>query len=149
MTSQAKVRANRRNAAFSTGPRTAAGKDRSRRNSFRHGLTLPIKAGDARAAQIAQLADDIIAIAGARPEIARAVAEARLELIRARQAYSATIEQGIWEQVGTPEESSMHEQRLGLAVAAKAPRLIALDRYERRAWSRLKKCLTLLEREKG
>jgi hypothetical protein len=36
------IEANRRNALKSTGPRTAAGKQRSRRNSVRHGLTAEV-----------------------------------------------------------------------------------------------------------
>ncbi|MGE0434113.1 MAG: hypothetical protein AB7S36_17790, partial [Planctomycetota bacterium] len=38
-TSNARIEANRRNAQRSTGPRTAAGKERSSRNGWRHGLT--------------------------------------------------------------------------------------------------------------
>ena len=41
MTSPAKIAANRRNARRSTGPRSAAGKARARRNAFRHGLSTP------------------------------------------------------------------------------------------------------------
>jgi hypothetical protein len=37
-----RIEANRRNALKSTGPRTAAGKRRSRRNSIRHGLTAEV-----------------------------------------------------------------------------------------------------------
>lgn len=37
--SDAKLKANRANAKRSTGPQTEAGKQRSSRNSFRHGLT--------------------------------------------------------------------------------------------------------------
>src|SRR6185312_9622104 len=37
--SAAKLSANRRNASLSTGPRTREGKERSRRNSLKHGLT--------------------------------------------------------------------------------------------------------------
>jgi hypothetical protein len=39
MTSARQIEANRRNAQLSTGPRTDAGKSRSRRNAVRHGLT--------------------------------------------------------------------------------------------------------------
>jgi hypothetical protein len=39
MTSFRQIRANRRNALTSTGPKTEAGKRRSRRNAVRHGLT--------------------------------------------------------------------------------------------------------------
>jgi transposase len=39
MTSFRQIEANRRNALRSTGPKTEAGKRRSRRNAFRHGLT--------------------------------------------------------------------------------------------------------------
>lgn len=39
MTSARQIAANRRNAQRSTGPRTKVGKDRSRRNALRHGLT--------------------------------------------------------------------------------------------------------------
>jgi len=38
MTSEAQIEANRRNSQRSTGPRTEAGKARSRRNALRHGL---------------------------------------------------------------------------------------------------------------
>ncbi len=39
MTSYRQIEANRRNTLGSTGPRTEAGKLRSRRNAVRHGLT--------------------------------------------------------------------------------------------------------------
>src|SRR5215813_11734822 len=39
MTTEKQVAANRQNAKNSTGPRTEAGKRRSRRNALRHGLT--------------------------------------------------------------------------------------------------------------
>ena len=39
MTSDRQIAANRRNASKSTGPKSARGKERSRRNALRHGLT--------------------------------------------------------------------------------------------------------------
>ena len=36
--SKKKIEANRRNARLSTGPRTEAGKDRSRNNAIKHGI---------------------------------------------------------------------------------------------------------------
>ena len=39
MISEKRLEANRRNALHSTGPRTEAGRNRSRMNALRHGLT--------------------------------------------------------------------------------------------------------------
>ena len=41
--SERQILANRRNAQKSTGPTTASGKKRSSKNSYKHGLSLPIR----------------------------------------------------------------------------------------------------------
>jgi hypothetical protein len=63
MTSFRQIEANRRNALESTGPKTEAGKQRSRRNAVRHGLTAETvistleDAEDYRAFEAAVIAD--------------------------------------------------------------------------------------------
>lgn len=60
MTSAAQIEANRRNSQRSTGPRTEAGKARSRRNALRHGLaarTLIVAPGEDEADFAAFAAD--------------------------------------------------------------------------------------------
>ncbi len=61
MTTEAQIEANRRNSQHSTGPRTEAGKEASRRNALRHGLaarTLVVAPGE-DAADFAAFAADL------------------------------------------------------------------------------------------
>src|SRR5262245_47312824 len=94
MASERQVAANRRNARKSAGPRSGAGKNRSSRNAYRHGLTLNITSTAAVAKQLDKLArkiagntDDAITL-----ERARAIAQAELDLARVRRAKVALIE---------------------------------------------------------
>jgi hypothetical protein len=94
MASERQIAANRRNARKSTGPRSGAGKKRTSRNAYRHGLTLNVTSTAAFAKQLDKLArkiadgtEDAIVL-----ERARAVAQAELELSRVRQAKVALIE---------------------------------------------------------
>jgi hypothetical protein len=94
MASERQIAANRRNARKSTGPRSGAGKKRSSRNAYRHGLTLSITSTVAFAKQLDKLArkiagdtEDPILL-----ERARAVAQAELDLARVRRAKVALIE---------------------------------------------------------
>ena len=43
MTTERQIMANRANAQKSTGPKTAAGRLKSSRNAYRHGLSLPLR----------------------------------------------------------------------------------------------------------
>lgn len=144
-TSRAKIAANRRNAARSTGPRTAAGKARSRRNAFLHGLSVSQKRSDAYANELAALTDTLIAMTGVAPDIARSVAAARLEVLRVRRATVGTINRHRQEQHGGAEKTLSDAARAALAIVACLPTLVSFERYERRAISQLNKELRLFE----
>jgi hypothetical protein len=132
-----KIAANRHNAQYSTGPRTAHGKGRSKRNAFWHGLAvrLPAIAGINR--DVERLAS---AIAGANPDpcrwhFAMIAAEADLEL---RQVRAIRLS---WLTSNTPPGSSpidRDQERNSLVT------LLRLERYERRALSRRDRALRLL-----
>ena len=87
MTSKRRVEANRNNAKASTGPKSAAGKQRASHNSYRHGLTLSAATDPKMAEAIKQLARKIVAAGGARDEVsAGAIAETQMDLLRVREA---------------------------------------------------------------
>jgi hypothetical protein len=121
MTSARKIAANRRNALASTGPRTAAGKARVAQNARRHGLALAACCDPAWSDEIKALAREIAGDdAGAeRRELACRIAAAQIDLVRARRARADIFPAAL----GEPDSTA---------------RLAAVDRYERRAWSRRK-----------
>src|SRR6478752_6333280 len=88
MTSPANIAANRRNARRSTGPRSAAGKARARRNAFRHGLATPASLDHVAMARIEDLVFALITDFPSKLELelARLAAEAQAEIERVRQA---------------------------------------------------------------
>jgi hypothetical protein len=88
MISETKIRANRANARDSSGPKTANGRARSARNALRHGLSLPVHSDPALSEDVEMLAREI---AGSKAsseilELARAIAEAQIDLRRVRNA---------------------------------------------------------------
>ena len=93
MTSDRQIAANRRNARRSTGPRSGAGRRRSSRNSFRHGLSVGVTGNAERIKHVERLAGKI---AGASPDIltfesARTFAQAEFELAQIRRVKVALI----------------------------------------------------------
>jgi len=89
MTSCRQIEANLRNALNSTGPRTEAGKQRSRRNAVRHGLTAETVIGRLEEAdEYRQFEAAVIADYDAQSAIER---ELVLRL--------ASVEAGLWRQV--------------------------------------------------
>ena len=87
MTSDRKAASNRNNAQKSTGPRSEAGRWRSRRNAFRHGLAVAIGTDPSFSKDIEALAT-ILASCGSGQsvgEFARQAAEAEVDLLRIRK----------------------------------------------------------------
>jgi hypothetical protein len=94
MASERQIAANRRNARKSTGPRSGAGKNRSSRNAYRHGLALSIASTAAFAKQLDKLVREIAGDTkdAIMLERARAIAQAELDLAQVRRVKVALIE---------------------------------------------------------
>jgi tetratricopeptide (TPR) repeat protein len=147
LTSPAKIRANRRNAVRSTGPRTAVGKAQSKRNAFRHGLSIPRIFDDSFAVQVEELTDRFAELSGGPRQIARWAAEAQLEVRRVREAKVDTINRHVRQRIKDADDDLSEEARISSALAEIMPILPIFDRYDRRALSQRKKALLTLEGE--
>jgi hypothetical protein len=145
MASQRKIEASRRNALRSTGPRTNAGKARSRRNALKHGLEVPMNRDDSFTKQIDALTTELTSLLAKPHEIVRLAAERQLEVTRVQQTRVAIINRHLGQDAGTADGAVSDEARVAAAVAAALPDLVSLDRYERRALSRLRKILRSFE----
>ena len=136
MASEPLRRANRRNAASSTGPRTARGKARASRNALRHGLGA-IRLDEAEAAgEVRRIVQALCpGDAGSlRLDQAVIIAEAQVMLARVRAARVAAIER-------------MRERLIdGEADCARAiDALRRLERYEREALSRRRRAIRIVD----
>ena len=128
MSDTARARASRRNAARSTGPRTAAGKAIVARNATKHGLSVPVLADLCLAPEVEVLARTVETSVTGRAwgapahALAARVAETMIDLTRVRDAKRPVI-------------AALHADP---RQAMKPLRELArLDRYERRAlWRR-------------
>lgn len=124
MTTDRRRAANRRNAAHSTGPRSAAGKTRSSKNSLRHGLASQLGRTAGQSAEIEGLAN---AIAGTNPtpevlHLAQIVAESEFDLIRIRAARVDFINQAAAEPATFAPDLLVPKKTIeGLRKAASAP----------------------------
>lgn len=93
MTPERKIVANRENSRRSPGPRTSAGKRRSRANALRHGLTASVLVNPTSHDEIERLARTI---AGAGADLwrlaqAREIAAAQLDLMRVQSVKVALM----------------------------------------------------------
>jgi hypothetical protein len=142
MTSPAKAEANRRNAQRSTGPRSAAGKARTARNSYQHGLSLPIS-DDQSLRDVAELMDALkleFDAAGHAGLVLRA-AEGQIELQRARRLKADLLNQEAKRSAATALPLA---DRVAEAFVQKVEKLTAFERYETRALSKRRGALRKL-----
>jgi hypothetical protein len=131
MATAKQVAANRANAARSTGPRTPAGRAKSSRNAFRHGLSLSLPRDLTTATEIDRLAR---AFAGNNPSAQQLMAASEFatvhcELTRIRALRFAA----------TPALSATLDPR-------RLHWVLGFDRYEQAALSRRKRAAKTLDR---
>ena len=168
MTSERKITANRANARASTGPRTTRGRARAARNALRHALSLPVCSIPASSEEVETLAREIAGRGAdvQTQELARRVAEAQIDLRRVRSARHQLLFDTLsnYESYANmrmkvkllgallrpnPPDISMEAlefatstpqgpDELATILSGKAKKLLAMDRYERRALSRRK-----------
>ena len=137
MVSDKRITANRKNAKASTGPKTAAGKRRSRINALNHGLAIAAGSDPSLQDDINALAKVVAASHGEQDttELARRIAEAEIDLLRIRKVRSAVL-----------NLRHRNVPARGLSDVELNQRLERLERYERRAFSRRKRALRDMER---
>jgi hypothetical protein len=137
MSTARQVRANRKNARSSTGPRTSAGKARASRNAHRHGLSISVLCDPQHSQQVEDLARIIVGetAASGLVHMARRFAEAQIDLDRisdARRRMTLDV-------LDAAKRSDREALRGGMA------RLEKLRRYERRATSRRRSAARALD----
>src|SRR6516165_11903876 len=107
VTSYRQIEANRRNALKSTGPRTDTGKDQSRRNAVRHGLTAETAIGLLEDAEdYRQFESAVIADYDAQSAVERELV-LRLASVLWRLRRATTMETGLFE----IQAEHLHEYR--------------------------------------
>jgi hypothetical protein len=122
LASEKQIAANRANAKKSTGPKTAAGRLKSSRNAFRHGLSLLSTEEPANQAEAKLIAQTLVSDQEDHAKVVAAaeIAQAHLDLRRIQAVRAELIAE-------TDFTSASTEQ---------LRRLAALDRYERLALTR-------------
>jgi hypothetical protein len=134
MTSDRKIAANRNNSKKSTGARSKAGREASRRNALRHGLAIDIGTIPAFHGEIETLAKTLSSDQQEITECAREAAAAEPDLFRIRK-----VRAGVFETVYFADTAAQD----GLADWSM---LAPLERYERRAFSRRKRALRAIRK---
>jgi hypothetical protein len=147
MASEAKIAANRANAQKSTGPRSPAGKARTKYNALQHGLAIPRSADPQTSAQTEKLALALAEDYSDDPRIfdlALHAAEAEVEMLRAGRAKTELVNQADRCRRDPHSRSLSQAERGALAFADTVKTLAACGRYERRAFCKRRRLLRKL-----
>ena len=127
MTSEAKIRANRRNALQSTGPKTAHGKAQSRQNSRKHGLAVPLGIDDVEVQELTDVMAELERMFGEVREMIRSAAKDQCEVTRVQRARADMLNEQIGKMLHSEAEPVTAEEQIATAMAAIVPDLEALD----------------------
>jgi hypothetical protein len=134
MATEKQIAANRGNAKRSTGPKTAAGKLKSSRNAYRHGLSGPVLGDPAILARVHSTARDCVG-EPATEDQRTSVADffrAQIEVLRIR-----AIRTEQWASISQKEGEDYDPKEL--------KRLASLDRYERYAFTKRRRAAQKLQ----
>jgi hypothetical protein len=133
MATHKQIAANRANAKRSTGPKTLAGKLKSSRNAYRHGLSKPLQYDPVQPKKIEALMWALVGedASDAQVDAATEVAMAQLELFRVRAVRTTLF--------GKIDITSGDIKDL--------KRLAALDRYENIAQTRRRRASAKLKQD--
>jgi hypothetical protein len=146
VTSEKRVLANRANAKRSTGPRTSKGKARASQNATKHGLW---RSAPADLSEL-HLVEHAILGADPDPEMARLAQEIAVADWALRKVLQVEAQLLCCASSRTSADASSAEVHpLAIRFQNSLPELAKLERYERRARSRLRSALTSFEARRG
>ncbi len=147
MATQRQIEANRRNAQKSTGPRSASGKSRSSKNSYKHGLSQRTASQefdcqvDLLARQLAPSSNDPKV-----QELARVAADADIRLREISQLKLTMMETATADGADPMAAQTEDACRLAAAIPNRLPDLVKLLRYETREAGRKDRAMRKLIR---
>jgi hypothetical protein len=145
VTTSAKAAPGRKKPNRGGGPKTAAGKARSRQNSWKHGLSTPLKFEDIPS-QATLLVSQLSELISSSPENVELLAMAQLECMRIQQAKVDVINRILQEPLESGDEARDQSQRARAIINA-LPLLASFIPYESRADSRMRTALRRLDQK--